>query len=192
MIGLCTVPSQFCRRVAVRMSSSTMSMRAALLRQGLEESCILADPHLLPGEGTHEHLVGQCLEPGEVLDARNERDLIDRLGQEVVGAALQPAHPVGDLIERGDEDNGNMMRLGIGLQAAARFKAVHARHHDVEQYDVDALALADVERLLPSAGREHIEVLGGQTRLEQLHIGHDVVDYEYACGHLGLLLSAGY
>ena len=82
-----------------------------LLRQRLQQRCVLAHAHLPAGEGAHEHLVGQGLEPRQVLHPRNQRDLVDRLGQEVVGTALQAAHLVGDLIERGDEHDGDVMRL---------------------------------------------------------------------------------
>ena len=92
---------------------------ALLLRQRLQERGVLAHAHLPPGEGAHQHLVGQGLEAREVLHARDERDLVDRLGQEVVGAALQAAHLVGDLIESGDEHDGNVMRFRVRLEPPA-------------------------------------------------------------------------
>jgi len=47
------------------------------------------EAHLLLGRGAHQHLVGQHLEPREILHARDERDVVDRLGEKVVGPPLR-------------------------------------------------------------------------------------------------------
>ena len=44
----------------------------------------------------------------------------------------------------------------------------------------------NVQRFLAAVGGEHFEILSLQPRFEQLHIGEDVIDDEYAGGH-GLL-----
>ncbi len=67
----------------------------------------------------------------------------DRLGEEIVGARLQPAHAVGGLIERGHHDHRDVVGYRVGLELAADLEAVHVRHHDVEQHDVAFGALAD-------------------------------------------------
>ena len=39
------------------------------------------------------------------------------------------------------------------------------------------------ERLGPAPRGAHLEIFGRQPRLEQLHVGVDVVDHEHAGGH---------
>ena len=70
------------------------------------------------------------------------RDVVDRLGEEIVGAGLEPLHLVRRLVERRDHDHRHVHGPGRALDAAADLEAVHARHHDVEQHHVDALGLA--------------------------------------------------
>ena len=48
----------------------------------------------------HHHLQAQ-----QRADARQQRDVVDGLGEEIVGAGLKPAHAVGDSDERGDHDD---------------------------------------------------------------------------------------
>ena len=38
----------------------------------------------------------------------NKRDVVDRLGEEIVGAGFKPAHAVGDVGQRGDHDDRDM------------------------------------------------------------------------------------
>ena len=91
------------------------------------------EAHLLLGRSAHQHLVGQELEPRQVLHARDERDVIDQLREKIVRARLQTAEDISGLIERRHHDDGNMLRAWLRLQLAAYFEPVHARHHHVEQ-----------------------------------------------------------
>ncbi len=75
---------------------------------------------------------------------------------------------------------------GFDFSRRQASKPVHAGHHHVEQDDVDSLSLADVDGFLAAARREHVEVLGREPCLEQLHVRNDIVDYEYSSGHLRL------
>ncbi len=137
------------------------------------------------GAGRHaqHHLVVQRLEARQVLDAGDERDVVDRLGDEIVGAGFQPLHLVGGLIERRHHDDRHVRRLGRGLDAAADLEAVHARHHDVEQHHVDALGPQDGQRLLAGKCRQHLEVFGGEPGIQQFDIGQDVVNDQNAASH---------
>ena len=71
----------------------------------------------------------------------------------------------------------------IGLEPAADLEAVHVRHHDVEQHDVAFGALAERQRLGAVIGRRDVEIFGRQPRLQQLHVGRNVVDDKNARGH---------
>ena len=46
--------------------------------------------HLFLGRGAHQHLVGEHLQPGEILHPCDQRDVVDGLGEEVVGSCLKP------------------------------------------------------------------------------------------------------
>ena len=72
-----------------------------------------------------------------------QRGVVDRLGEEIVGAGLEPAHAVGCFRERGHHHHRNVGGAGIGLEALAGLEAVHARHHHVEQDEIGTLFLGD-------------------------------------------------
>jgi hypothetical protein len=76
-----------------------------------------------------------------------------------------------------------MRRHGRVFQPAANLKAVHARHHDVEQHDVARALLADRQRIRAVHGCEHVEIFGRQLGLEQFDVRMDVVDDENAGRH---------
>ena len=88
------------------------------------------------GDGAHAQLVRHHLQPRQRAHARDQHDVGDGLGQEIVGAGFQSAIAVGRAVERGDHHDGNVVRGRIGLEAAADFEAVHVGHHHVEQDDV--------------------------------------------------------
>src|SRR5262249_41168455 len=52
----------------------------------------------------------------------------------------------GDVIARGDEDDGDVRGERIGFEAAASFEAVHFGHHDVEEDHFWLQARGDGER----------------------------------------------
>ncbi len=135
------------------------------------------------GVGAIAQFVDHHLEPGQRTDARDQRDLVDRLGEEIVGAGFQPAHAVRRLVERGDHDDRQVRGRELALQPAADLEAVHARHHDVEQDDVAQPLLADRDRVRAVGRGEDVEIFRGEARLEQLDVGKDVVDDEDARGH---------
>ena len=59
----------------------------------------------------------------EGMDPREERYLVDRLGEEIIGAGIEPAHPVGGLIERRHHHHGNMRGCLVPFQTAADFQS---------------------------------------------------------------------
>ena len=128
------------------------------------------------GDGAHAQLVGHHLQPRQRTHARDQHDVGDRLGQEIVGAGFQAAHAVGRAVERGHHHHGNEMRRRIGFQPAANLKAVHVGHHDVEQDDVAFGARADLQRLGAVAGGQHVKIFRRQARFQQLYVGGNIVD----------------
>ena len=88
---------------------------ARLIRKHRLHGIFVRDAHLAAGRSAHQHLVVQHLETSEALNARDEGDIVDGFGEEIVGAAFEALDPVGWLIERRDHDDRNVQRLGLRL-----------------------------------------------------------------------------
>ncbi len=141
------------------------------------------EPDLARGDRAHAQLVGHHLEPHQRADAGDQHEVGRRLGEKIVGAGVEAAHPVARLVERGDHDHGNVLGDRIGLEAPAHLEAVHVRHHHVEQHEVAFGALADRQRLGAVRRAHHVEIFGGELRLEQAQVRRHVVDHENPGGH---------
>jgi hypothetical protein len=76
-----------------------------------------------------------------------------------------------------------MMRPRIGLQPLADLEAVHLGHHHVEKDNVDGAAVANLKRPPAVVGGRNLEILGSESRLEQAHVGRDIVDDQHARCH---------
>ena len=133
--------------------------------------------------GAQAQFVAQSLEAQEAFHARDELQVVDRLGEEIVGASFQAAHTVGRLVERSHHDDRDMHGLGIGFQPLTDLEAIHARHHDVEKDEVDLGASAEIETGKTVGGCEHVEIFGQQAGFEQLYVGGNVVDDQNASCH---------
>ena len=105
------------------------------------------------------------------------------LVQKIVGAGFKPLHSVLGLVERGHHDDRHMRGARIGLQRRAHLKPRHVRHHHVEEHEVDALLVGDLERLAAAHRRAHVEIFGLQARLQEPHVGGDIIDDENARRH---------
>ena len=90
----------------------------------------------------HILVLAQLLVHQHVADAVEQVVFRVRLADEIVGAAFDAADDVLRVVERGDEDHGNVAQGRIGLDGAAQVVAIHFRHDDIGQYQV-RLALAD-------------------------------------------------
>ena len=137
-------------------------------------------------------LLHHPLQPDQRAHPREQRNVVDRLGQEIVGAGLEAAQPVGDVGQGGDHDDRNVGGAPVGLQLAADFEAVHARHHHVEQDDVGRLGIGEFEGARGRYRRSrHIEIFARQLGFEQLDVGFDVVNNQDSAGHQRLAPAVG-
>ena len=68
---------------------------------------------------------------------------IERFEDEILGAELDAADHGLDLVERRDHDDGKIVRASVLLEMLQHLIAVHLRHHDVEQHEIE---VAPVER----------------------------------------------
>jgi hypothetical protein len=97
-----------------------------------------------------------------------------------LGAHLQAADRVLFLSFRRDDDDRNGLVGLLLLHALEELEAVHDRHVDVEEDEVDALLLAElVQRLQPVHGADELAVLvAGEEELVHLVDERRVVDGE--------------
>lgn len=101
-------------------------------------------------------------------DARQHLDGVERLCHIVVRADVQPEDLVGVLALRRQQNH----RQVVGLAQLHRgVDAVHHRHHDVHQHEVDFLFGEDVQRLLARVGAECAVALGAEVNFQR---GNDV------------------
>ena len=83
--------------------------------------------------------VVELLDAEEGADAGQQLRLVHGLGQEVVGARLEPLDALLRRVERGHHHHRQDARGGIGADGAAHLVAAHLRHHHVEQHEVRPL-----------------------------------------------------
>ena len=143
-----------------------------------------------PPDGLHRgrpqrQFVRHHLEPDEALHPGDKSDLADRLRQKIVSAAFEAPDAVLGLIQRRYHDDRHMRRPRIRLERRTHIEAAHVRHHDIEQDEVDTFPEGSIERFAAVRRRAHVKILSLQTRLEQPHIGGDIVDNEDTRGHGG-------
>ena len=93
------------------------------------------------------------------LDPRQQLARVERLGHVVVGAELEPDHPVGLLGHRGQHDD---RQVALRAQLPAQGEAVLARHHDVEHDQVDPAGLEHAPRRRGTVGDADPVVVPGQ------------------------------
>ncbi|KAJ3049423.1 hypothetical protein HK102_012508, partial [Quaeritorhiza haematococci] len=124
-------------------------------------------------------------DPQQAADPAEQLDLVDGLGQEVVGPGLDPALEVGRLVEGGDHQDQQVLGLGVGPELAADLEAGEPRHHDVEQQEVGLELLDDLQRLLAVARRADVAIDVPQVRFQQLDVlGVVVGDHDFGAGFL--------
>jgi len=111
--------------------------------------------------------------------ARGELGEVERLGQVVVGAAVEPAHTVADLVARGHHEDGHDADLA---QAAAEREPVHPGEHQVEHDEVRREGAEGAEGAQPLAavGRHlHRVALVRQAQAHKVGDGALVLDHQH-------------
>src|SRR5262245_19503773 len=100
--------------------------------------------------------------PQESADAGEELPWIERLGEIVVGAHLEPHHLVHIFALGGEHDHGQGGTVGEGADPAAYLEAVHAGEHDVEEHDVGPALVEDGETPRAVARQGHVDLVLAQ------------------------------
>ncbi len=109
---------------------------------------------------------------------------VERFGDGVDGAGL--LHELAaDLVALGaHQDDGQVLPLGFGSELATELIAVHARHHEVEQDQVDFLSRVQlIERILAVLGDQRFVGASLENGGHHLANGGAVVDDQDACAH---------
>jgi hypothetical protein len=118
--------------------------------------------------------------------------VIHGLREEVLGPGKEPAHPRIVTVEGADDDDGNVLGGGSVLEPARHLVPVQARHHHVEQDEVERFPLHDGERILAALRGEQLKAVRHQHRLEQSPVAKlivhdqdpcDVVEVAGECAH---------
>ena len=114
-----------------------------------------------------------------------------RLGEKVVAAGLDAAHPVAGVVERGDEYHRNAGGARVALDAAADFEPggavvdaeVARRHRDIEDAEIGMMLEGRRHRGRSVDGGYRFVTQAVQLVEQQLDVGGNVVSDE---NYLGL------
>ena len=107
------------------------------------------------------------------LDARRQLAQAARLGHVVVGAALQPAHPIGLLPARAEHDDRHVGQLA---QPGAGGPAVELGQHHVQDDQLRLPGVAEAQALLAVGGAPHLIPVRGQVVPQRLRERRVVFD----------------
>ena len=112
-------------------------------------------------------------------DARFEQSRLERLGQVILRAHPDAAHDRVQLAQSRNHDDRNVAQGFIGLEALEHFVAIHFRHHDVEQHEVEGVRAQHFQRLSPVFGGGDRVALTLQPAREHVAVGFDVIHDEH-------------
>jgi len=102
-------------------------------------------------------------------DADEQLVLLDRFGNEVVGADVGGALHVAGLVQGRDHEDRYVVGRGVGAEALAHLEAAEARHHDVEQNQVGLPGCDLLQRLFAVGRGAQLVATIAQVGLQQLH-----------------------
>ena len=125
-------------------------------------------------------LLLQSLDAQHRLEARFELGELDRLGDVVVCARLEPLDLVFGRIERRLHDDRNEGQVRVRLYSPGDFHSVDVRHHDVEENQIRRLGLDLLQRLPPIHCRLGRVAPRLESRAQQLDVVLVIVDDQNA------------
>lgn len=105
----------------------------------------------------------------------------NRLSQEVVGSKVVTFHYVFVRIERGNDDDRQLLSLFFSSQLLYHVVTVYPRHHKVEQYEVWFVVCHDVKRCLSVIRFLDYEVEWLEHFLNQSDVDRNVIYYQDRC-----------
>jgi hypothetical protein len=111
------------------------------------------------------------------VDSRKQLRVVERLRHEVVGAGLDRRELL-LFAARGDHHDRQEARGLVVAEPPADLVAVHLRHHDIEQHEVDVAPAGERKRLCAGARADHFMAARREHGLEQADVLRQVVDDE--------------
>ncbi len=107
------------------------------------------------------------------------------LGDVIHPACAEGLQLVVNGIQRADEDYRDGAGARVCLELLAHFKAVHARHLNIQQDEIRQGFLGDRNRQFAADGRAHLVLILGEHGRQHAEVGRVVVNDENAgrCGH---------
>jgi hypothetical protein len=115
-------------------------------------------------------------------DAGDELADAERLGQVIVGAALQAVHLVGFLAPGGEHQDRHISELRFAADRAGHRDAVEPRQHDVEDHQIERLAARQPEPLRSVRRRDRVEALEAEMENHEVADVLVVLDDEHSGG----------
>jgi hypothetical protein len=123
-------------------------------------------------------LVVQGLDPEHGLDPGDQRGLVDRLGQVLLGAGLEALDHVDRVRLGGDQDDRHERQPGLALEPPADLDAVHLGHHNVEQDEIRMVFAGGRQGGLAVGRGQDVVALAGQAGAEDVQVRRVVVGDE--------------
>src|SRR5262249_31867767 len=125
------------------------------------------------------HLIVQslALQAGSYAGAQQRR--IERLGQIVLGTQLNAADNAVDLVDSGNHDDRDVPQALVRLHCRQHLVAVHLRHHDVEQDEIERFGVEQVQSVPAVGSGGDVQIaLAGKPTAQRESVVLDVVDHE--------------
>jgi hypothetical protein len=110
-------------------------------------------------------------------ETRFQQSRVEWFRKIIFGAELETAHDRIEFAQGRDHDDRNVAQLGVSLEAFEHFVAVHFRHHDVEEHEIDLGVAQMIERRLPARRDHDCVALPPQLAREHVAIRFNVVDH---------------
>src|SRR6266404_3265657 len=123
----------------------------------------------------------------ERLDGVEQLTFLVRLAEIVVDADLDGARPMLLADPRSDHHDRNVLEAWIVAYVGGNFVAVHARHFDVEQYDIRQMLLQHRHGVHAVLGRQHPHAVALEQPLRHAAHRDGVVDHQRECAPVALI-----
>ena len=124
--------------------------------------------------------VVQAFDPEHRAYAGGQCGVVDRFGQVLVAAGLEPRDHVLRVRHRGHHNDRRERERGIGTQAPTHLEAVELGHHDVEQDQIRSMLPGGCQPFLAIGRGEDLVAFRDQSSLQDLDVRRVVVDDEDA------------
>ena len=102
--------------------------------------------------------------------------MIKRLGDKIIRPSLNALNARATVIKCRYQDNRNLGQPPIGAQPPADLKAIHHRHHHIEQDEIGGQGLGLLERVKAIGGKSQLIGRRLQKRLQNLAPGLRIVN----------------